>query len=68
MNTFKDFLVGLLVIILSLIILGIVFLTWPLLVGISSILLMILAVILFFVLIFYVIALIGYITRKLFAK
>lgn len=68
MDTFKDFLVGLLVIILSLIILGIVFLTWPLLVGISSILLMILAVILFFVLIFYVIALIGYITRKLFAK
>ena len=65
MNTLKNFFIGLVVIILSLIIFGLVALTWPILIGISSLFLSILAAVLFVLLIFYIIVLIGHITRQL---
>ncbi|MFH1552915.1 MAG: hypothetical protein ABID83_04690 [Candidatus Omnitrophota bacterium] len=68
METLKNFFIGLVVIILSLIIFGLVFATWPLLIGISSVLLSIVAAALFVVLIFYVIVLVGHITRQLIKK
>lgn len=68
MDTLKNFFVGVAVIILSLIIFGLVMLTWPLLLGIGSIILSILAFALFLVLIFYVVVLIGHIVRKVFQK
>ncbi|MFH1411191.1 MAG: hypothetical protein ABIG55_00875 [Candidatus Omnitrophota bacterium] len=68
MDTLKNFFVGLVIVILSFILLGLTFLTWPILVGISSILLSILAFILFLVLIFYVIVLLGHLARSVFRK
>ncbi len=68
METLKNFFTGIFVIILSLIILGIILVFWPLFIGISSILLSILAGILFIVLIFYIIVLVGYLTRALLKK
>ncbi|MFH1837483.1 MAG: hypothetical protein ABH862_05170 [Candidatus Omnitrophota bacterium] len=68
MDTLKNFFIGIVVIILSLIILGFVALTWPILLGISSVILSILAFVLFVTLIFYVIVLVGHVTRKLFQK
>jgi len=68
MNTLKNFVIGLVVIILSFIIFGIIALTWPFLLGITSILLALLSVVLFIVLIFYIIVLVGHITRQLIRK
>ncbi|MFH1310296.1 MAG: hypothetical protein ABIH85_06440, partial [Candidatus Omnitrophota bacterium] len=65
METLKSFFIGFIVVVFSLIILSVVSFTWPLIVGISSILLSILVGILFFVLIFYVIVLVGQVTRRL---
>ena len=65
MDTLKNFLLGLTVIILSMIIFVMVAFTWPFLIGISSIILSIIASILFVVLIFYIIVLIGYLVRQL---
>ncbi|MFH1395395.1 MAG: hypothetical protein ABIH09_04480 [Candidatus Omnitrophota bacterium] len=65
MEILKNFFIGFVVIVFSLILLSIVSFTWPLIIGISSILLSILAGILFFVLIFYVVVLVGQVTRRL---
>ena len=68
METLKNFFIGLAVIVLSLIIFGILVMTWPLLVGISSIILSILAAILFLVMIFYVVVLLGHLVRQFMKK
>ncbi len=64
METIKNFIIGLFVIILSLLLFVLIGLSWPLLVGIGSIILSIIAAGLFIVLIFYVIVLVGYLTRQ----
>ncbi|MDP8258477.1 MAG: hypothetical protein P9L90_03545 [Candidatus Aadella gelida] len=68
MDTLKNFFIGLIIVIVSLIILGLVMLTWPILIGISSILLSILAFVLFLTFIFYIVVLIGHSARNLFQK
>jgi len=68
METFKNFIVGCVALVVSLMIFGIIMLTWPVLVGISSFILTIAAAILFLVLIFYVIVLLGYIVREVIKK
>lgn len=65
METVKNFLTGLLVIMLALIILALIFLTWPLLIGLSSMVLSLVAAVLFIIFIFYVITLVGYLTHRL---
>jgi len=68
MDTLKNFLTGLVVIFLSLIIFGIILLTWPVIVGISSIVLSFIVAVLFLLLIFYIIVFVGYIVRELIKK
>lgn len=68
METFKNFLLGLFIVLLSLVILVVVYFTWPVLIGITSLILSVVAGILFFVLIFYIIVLIGHIVRQLIKK
>ncbi|MFH1878659.1 MAG: hypothetical protein ABH883_07635 [Candidatus Omnitrophota bacterium] len=68
METLKNFLAGVAVTVMSLIIIGVTFLTWPILIGISSILLSIIAFVLFFILVFYIIVLIGHIARKIVSR
>jgi hypothetical protein len=68
METIKNFFIGLIVIIAALIIGGILMLAWPLILGIGSALLSIAAVILLIVLIFYVISLVGHLTRQILKK
>ena len=68
MDTLKNFFIGLIIVIVSLIILGLIMLTWPILIGISSILLSILAFVLFLTFIFYIVVLIGHSARNLFQK
>ena len=63
METLKNFLTGLAAVILTLILLGLIFLTWPLLVGLSSVVLFLAAFAGFVILVFYIIVLIGYLTR-----
>ena len=65
MDTLKNFFVGLFVIVLSSLILGLVLLTWPVIIGIGSVLLSFLAAILFVVMIFYIIVLVGHLVRQL---
>ena len=64
MDTIKNFLTGVLVVVFSFILLGVVLLIWPLLIGLSSIILTILAAIAFILLIFYITVLIGYLVRS----
>lgn len=68
METLKNFFIGLFVILLSLIIIALVFLAWPVLIGISSFLLTVLAGILFVVLLFYIVVLVGHLTRQIITK
>ncbi|MCK5451568.1 MAG: hypothetical protein KAI70_07370 [Candidatus Omnitrophica bacterium] len=68
METLKNFFIGVVVIVLSLIIFGIVVLTWPFLVGISSLILSVFAAVLFLVFIFYVIVLVGHLIRQMMKK
>jgi membrane protein implicated in regulation of membrane protease activity len=68
METLKNFGTGLLVLILGMIMIGLTLLFWPLLAGITSFVLSIMAGLLFLVMIFYLIVLIGYISRQLFKK
>ncbi|MDP8299134.1 MAG: hypothetical protein P9L88_04450 [Candidatus Tantalella remota] len=65
MDTLKNFFIGLVIVVLSFILLGLVFITWPILIGISSLILTVVAAILFLILIFYIIVLIGYAARQL---
>jgi hypothetical protein len=68
METIKNFLTGLVVIIMSLLLLGLVFLTWPILIGIGSLVLSIVAAVLFVILLFYVVVLVGHLTRYIISK
>jgi len=64
METFKNFLVGLLVVIIALIMLTIGFLTWPFLLGFGSVILFIVASVVIILIGFYLVALIGFVVRK----
>ncbi|MFH1846487.1 MAG: hypothetical protein ABH869_02900 [Candidatus Omnitrophota bacterium] len=68
METLKNFVIGLTAIVLSLAIFGIILLTWPLILGLTSVLLSVLVGILFIVLVFYVIVLVGHTVRRLMKK
>ena len=68
METIKNFFIGLVVVVMALIIVGLFSFTWPVLLGITSLLLSILAVILFIILVFYIIVLVGHITRRIIQK
>jgi len=68
METLKNFLIGLLVCIVSLILFGLIFITWPILLGLGSLLLSIAAGIVFIILIFYAVVLIGYLVRSILFK
>ena len=68
MNVLKDFLIGLGVIIISPLLFILGFFAWQTIIGLSSFILVALVSILFLVLIFYVIVLIGYLVRLLFTK
>jgi hypothetical protein len=64
METLKNFFIGLFVILLSTIIMGLIFMTWPVIIGIGSVILSFLAAILFVVMLFYVIVLVGHLVRR----
>lgn len=68
MTILKDFLIGLGIIIVSPVIFILGFFAWQTLIGLSSFILIALVGILFLVLIFYIIVLIGYLVRLLFTK
>ena len=68
METLKNFFIGLFVIILSLIIIALVFFAWPILIGISSLLWTVVAAVLFVILLFYIVVLVGHLTRQLISK
>jgi tellurite resistance protein TehA-like permease len=68
METIKNFTIGVLVIFMGLILSGLVLLTWPVLIGITSFLLSVVAIFLFIVLVFYVIVLIGHIARMIISR
>ena len=68
MDTLKNFFTGLFVVVMSLIILGLVFFTWPILIGFGSVILSVLVGILFVILLFYIIVLIGHLTRQVISK
>jgi len=64
METLKNFLVGVLVTFIALLILTLGFLLWPIVIGLGSFLLFMAAIILGLILGFYIIAMIGYVVRK----
>ncbi|MFC1576328.1 hypothetical protein ACFL3J_01510 [Candidatus Omnitrophota bacterium] len=64
METLKNFLVGSVITILGLILVGLGFFLWPLLVGITSFVLFVGVIILSFILVFYIVVLIGHLVRK----
>ena len=64
METIKNFLVGLLVALVAIIILAVGIMLWPFLLGIGSLLVFMLVVALSIVLAFYVVVIIGQIVRK----
>ncbi|MFH1305548.1 MAG: hypothetical protein ABIH74_04035 [Candidatus Omnitrophota bacterium] len=68
MEMLKSFFTGILVIIASFLLFGLILFTWPVLVGISSLFLSFLAIIFFIVAVFYIIALVGYIARQFLKK
>ena len=68
METLKNFLVGILVVVSSLVIFVIITLTWPIVIGLGSIILSFLAAVVFIILVFYFISLIGYFVRVLLGK
>ncbi|MFC1548493.1 hypothetical protein ACFL5E_00885 [Candidatus Omnitrophota bacterium] len=68
METLKNFFTGLFVVVMSLIILGLVFFTWPILIGFGSVILSVLVGILFVILLFYIIVLIGHLARQVISK
>lgn len=68
METLKNFFIGIVVIFLSFIVFLLVALGWPLIIGLGSIIFSILAGIVFLVLVFYFIVLVGYLVRVFFKK
>ena len=65
MNTFKNFIIGLVVLLAAAVIFAVIFLTWPMLIGISSFILSVIAAALFVVFLFYIVVFIGHLTRLL---
>lgn len=68
METLKNFFIGLMVILLSIIIFVVISLTWPIVIGLGSIMLSFLAAVVFIILLFYFIVLIGFFVRALLRK
>ncbi len=68
METLKNFVIGVSVLVLSLVIIMLVAFTWPFIIGISSFILSIAVVVLFIILIFYVVVFVGYLTRKIISR
>lgn len=68
METLKSFLIGLIVLFFAAVIFVVVFLTWPILIGISSLILSVFAAVLFLVLLFYIVVLIGHLVRRITRK
>lgn len=68
METLKNFFVGIAFIFLALIVLLIAALAWPLIIGLGSMIFSLLAGIVFIVLLFYFVVLIGYLVRMFFKK
>ena len=64
METLKNFLVGVFVTLIALLILTLGFLLWPIVIGIGSFLLFMAAIILAIMLGFYIVVMIGYVVRK----
>ena len=64
METIKNFLVGIFVVLLALTILGLCFFLWPILLGLGSFVLFGAAIVLGILLGFYLVILIGFIVRK----
>jgi len=64
METLKNFFIGLFVIVLSAVILGLVLIAWPVVIGIGSVLLSILAAALFIIMLFYIVVLVGHLVRQ----
>lgn len=64
METFKNFLVGLFVAILALVLVVLGTILWPVVIGLGSFILFIAVSVLAVILVFYVIVLIGHIVRK----
>ncbi|MBD3296654.1 MAG: hypothetical protein GF392_04740 [Candidatus Omnitrophica bacterium] len=68
METLKNFFIGLFVVLLSAVIMGLVFMAWPLVIGFGSVVLSFLAAVLFVVMLFYVIVLVGHLVRRFLKK
>ena len=64
METIKNFLVGIVIMVVVLVVVGLSFFLWPILVGLGSFLLFVTVIVLAILLGFYIILLIGYIVRK----
>ena len=64
METFKNFLVGLFVAVLALVLVVLGTILWPLVIGLGSFMLFIAVSVLAVILVFYIIVLIGHIVRK----
>jgi len=64
METIKNFAVGIFVAIIALICLAAGFFLWPVIVGITSVLLFGLVIVLVITLLFYIVVLVGYVVRK----
>lgn len=68
METVKNFFTGAFVLLTGFILTGLIFLTWPVLIGITSLFLSILSVFLFVSVIFYIVVLVGHLTRMLITR
>lgn len=68
MELLKNFFTGLFMIVVAAIFLGLISLLWPFLVGLGSFILTIVAAVLFLVLIFYFVVLVGYLFRRILKK
>ncbi len=66
MNTFKNFMIGLVAIVLAIPLILLAFISWPFIVGLSSFLLLAAAVILFLLFAFYGVVFIGFLIRNIF--
>lgn len=68
METVKNFFTGAFVLLTGFILAGLIFLTWPVLIGITSLFLSILSVFLFVSVVFYIVVLVGHLTRMLITR
>jgi len=68
MEILKNFFIGFIVVVFSIIIISIVSFAWPIVIGLSSILLSVLVGLFFVVCVFYIIVLVGKVTRHLLTK